>query len=52
VNFEVSRDFNLYLGVDNFTNAKPPLGLTGIGDGSAIYPIRGRQLYAGVKASF
>ncbi len=52
VNFEVSREFNMYVGVDNFMNRKPPLGLSGIGDGSAIYPIRGRQFYAGVKARF
>jgi outer membrane receptor protein involved in Fe transport len=52
VNVDVARDFNFYFGVDNFMATKPPLGLTGIGDGSAIYPIRGRQFYAGVKARF
>jgi outer membrane receptor protein involved in Fe transport len=52
VNFEVAREFNFYTGVDNLFGRNPPLGLTGIGDGSAIYPIRGRQFYAGVKARF
>jgi outer membrane receptor protein involved in Fe transport len=49
---DATREFNFYLGVDNVTNTKPPLGLTGIGGGSAIYDVRGRFLYAGVVAKF
>ncbi len=52
VNFEVNRDTNFYVGVDNFTGTTPPLGLTGIGEGSGIYNIRGRQFYAGIKTRF
>ena len=44
--------FNIYTGVDNVFNRQPPFGLTGTGGGSGIYDIRGRFLYAGVKAKF
>jgi outer membrane receptor protein involved in Fe transport len=61
------EDFVFYLGVDNVTNTKPPLGATGAGAGGgggaqdrpgsanstgAIYDVRGRQLYAGFRARF
>jgi outer membrane receptor protein involved in Fe transport len=49
---DVGPKYNFYLGVDNLTNVKPPLGLTGIGSGSAIYDVRGRFYYAGVVAKF
>jgi outer membrane receptor protein involved in Fe transport len=49
---DVNPKFNFYLGVDNLTNTKPPLGLTGIGGGSGIYDNRGRFGYAGVQAQF
>ena len=42
--------YNLYLGIDNLTNTKPPLGLTGIGGGSGIYDNRGRFGYVGFMA--
>ena len=56
-----------YLGVDNVTNTKPPLGATGAGAGGgggaqdrpgsanstgAIYDVRRRQLFAGFRARF
>ncbi|HEU4876949.1 MAG TPA: TonB-dependent receptor [Sphingomicrobium sp.] len=44
------RDFKVYVGMDNIFNRKPPLGSTGTGSGSAIYDIRGRNLYAGFRA--
>jgi outer membrane receptor protein involved in Fe transport len=44
--------FNIYLGVDNVTNTKPPLGLTGITAGGAVYDNRGRFFYAGAVARF
>lgn len=52
VNFEAGKNFNFYVGVDNLTNRKPPLGLTGVGGGSGIYNIRGRNYFAGVRARF
>jgi outer membrane receptor protein involved in Fe transport len=48
----VGTDLNFYLGVDNVTNRQPPLGLTGVGAGSGIYNIRGRNFYAGFRARF
>jgi outer membrane receptor protein involved in Fe transport len=44
--------FNFYLGVDNVTNRLPPLGLTGVGGGSGIFDVRGRNFYAGAIAKF
>ena len=49
---DVTKDYNFYLGIDNLTNTKPPLGLTGIGAGSSIYDARGRFFYAGAVAKF
>jgi outer membrane receptor protein involved in Fe transport len=49
---DATKDFNFYIGVDNLTNTKPPLGLTGIGAGSSIYDVRGRYFYSGVVAKF
>lgn len=49
---EANDRFNFYMGVDNATNRKPPLGLTGIGAGSGIYDSRGRFFYAGAVAKF
>lgn len=49
---ETGSRFSFYLGADNVTNAKPPLDLTGITSGGAIYDNRGRFLYAGVTAQF
>lgn len=50
--FDVNKQFNFYMGIDNFTNRKPPLGATGIGAGSGIYDVRGRFFYAGAVAKF
>ncbi|MEA3012673.1 MAG: hypothetical protein QOD42_1218 [Sphingomonadales bacterium] len=52
VAFNVGTDLNFYVGVDNVTNRQPPLGLTGVGAGSGIYNIRGRNFYAGFRARF
>ncbi|MCW3797052.1 TonB-dependent receptor [Sphingomonas sp. BN140010] len=49
---DATKQFNFYLGVDNIFNTNPPLGLSGIGDGSAIYTNRGRFFYAGAVAKF
>jgi outer membrane receptor protein involved in Fe transport len=49
---DVTERFNLYFGVDNIADQKPPFGLTGIGAGSGIYDNRGRYMYAGVTAKF
>jgi outer membrane receptor protein involved in Fe transport len=50
--YDVGPKYNVYIGADNVTNTKPPLGLTGIGAGSAIYDVRGRFYYVGVVAKF
>ena len=50
--FDVDKRFQIYGGVDNVSDKKPPLGLTGAGEGSGIYDNVGRFLYVGVKASF
>ena len=52
VEFGATERFNIYLGVDNIADRKPPFGLTGIGAGSAIYDNRGRYIYTGVRATF
>jgi len=49
---DLVNDFSFYVGVDNLTDVKPPLDLTGIGAGSGIYNIRGRNYYAGFRARF
>ena len=48
----VGKSWQLYAGIDNVFDKHPPLGLTGIGAGSAIYDFRGRTFYAGLKANF
>ncbi|HEX8124128.1 MAG TPA: TonB-dependent receptor [Allosphingosinicella sp.] len=50
--WDVSKQHQFYVGVDNITNRNPPLGLTGVGAGSGIYSIRGRNFYAGFRARF
>jgi outer membrane receptor protein involved in Fe transport len=50
--YDISEDWNAYLGVDNAFDRVPPLGLTGTGGGSGIYESRGRFWYAGVKVNF
>ena len=48
----LANDFQFYLGVDNIFNRIPPLGSTATGSGSAIYDVRGRNMYAGFRARF
>ena len=63
----IGRDLNFYVGVDNAFKKIPPLGASGAGAGGgggandrpgsanstgAIYDVRGRQFYAGVRARF
>ena len=50
--FKASDDYNFYFGVDNLFNKLPPYGLTGSGDGSAIFSNTGRFFYAGFSADF
>ncbi|HEX9946824.1 MAG TPA: TonB-dependent receptor [Allosphingosinicella sp.] len=49
---DVTERFNFYMGIDNVTNRLPPLGLTGVGGGSGIFDVRGRNFYAGAIAKF
>ena len=50
--FDATDRFNMYLGIDDVTNRKPPLGATSIGQGSGIYRNIGRFFFAGVVAKF
>jgi outer membrane receptor protein involved in Fe transport len=52
VAYDVNDKFQIYLGADNVADKKPPYGLSGVGDGSGIYDVRGRYLYTGVVAKF
>ncbi|MGH6785677.1 MAG: TonB-dependent receptor domain-containing protein [Novosphingobium sp.] len=52
VNFELAdKKYNFYVGVDNFTDKKPPFGLLGTAGGDP-YDTYGRYMYAGFKANF
>jgi outer membrane receptor protein involved in Fe transport len=46
------KSFQIFAGVDNVFDKHPPLGLTAIGAGSAIYDFRGRTFYGGIRADF
>ena len=48
----VKKGSQFYIGVDNLTNRRPPLGSTGIGGGTAIFDNIGRRFYAGFTAKF
>jgi outer membrane receptor protein involved in Fe transport len=50
VGFADSLQF--YFGVDNVLDTAPPLGSTATGVGSAIYDVRGRNFYGGIRARF
>lgn len=52
VGVDVGERFNVYVGVDNIGNRKPPFGLTAVGAGSGIYSNIGRFFYAGAVARF
>jgi outer membrane receptor protein involved in Fe transport len=52
LDFKLNDKFSMYGGVNNLTNREPPLGLTGIGGGSAIYDNRGRFYFIGFKANY
>lgn len=52
VNFQMAdKKYNFYVGVDNFTDRKPPFGLLGTAGGDP-YDTFGRFFYAGFKANF
>ena len=50
--YDLNSKLNLYVGVDNVLDKKPPYGLTGVGGGSGIYDIRGQYFYVGFKKKF
>lgn len=50
--YDVNDKYTFYLGVDNVFNKMPPYGLTGVGDGSGVYPNMGRYFYTGITAKF
>ena len=49
---DVTKNLNIFAGMDNVGNRKPPFGLTGITAGSGIYDVRGRYLYAGAHVRY
>lgn len=48
----IADSLRFYFGVDNVFDRHPPLGTTATGGGTAIYDIRGRSYYAGIRARF
>jgi outer membrane receptor protein involved in Fe transport len=52
VGVDATKNFNMYFGIDDVTNKKPPFGASGAGGGSGIYRNIGRFFYAGVVAKF
>lgn len=50
--FEVSKNYKFYIGMDNVFDVLPPYGLLGNGAGDAIYDNVGRYMYAGFRANF
>ncbi|WBO21411.1 TonB-dependent receptor domain-containing protein [Sphingomonas abietis] len=49
VSYNVGKNYQFYVGVDNLTDRLPPYGGLGVGDGSSIYDNIGRFFYAGFK---
>jgi outer membrane receptor protein involved in Fe transport len=52
IGIEIMDKSEVYIGCENIANKVPPLGLTGVGAGSAVYSNVGRFFYAGVRANF
>ena len=46
------KGFEWFFGVDNIADKHPPLGSSAVGSGSAIYDIRGRTYFSGIRATF
>lgn len=46
---KANENFRFYFGIDNLLDTPPPFGLSGTGDGSAIFPLVGRYYYAGFR---
>jgi len=51
-NVGFADSLQVYFGVDNVLDRRPPLGTTATGVGTAIYDVRGRNFYGGVRARF
>ena len=49
VGYKIGTTWRIYAGVDNITDELPPLGATGTGAGSGIWPVTGRYFYGGVR---
>lgn len=47
--YDATERVYVYFGINNLANKVPPLGLTGIGGGSAIFDNRGRFFFASVR---
>jgi outer membrane receptor protein involved in Fe transport len=46
------KGFEWFFGIDNLADKHPPLGSAATGAGSAIYDIRGRTYFSGIRATF
>ncbi|WP_375182558.1 hypothetical protein, partial [Sphingomonas adhaesiva] len=49
--FDIEQGSQFYVGVDNFTNTRPPYDLLG-NEGGSLYDPTGRFFYAGFRAKF
>jgi outer membrane receptor protein involved in Fe transport len=47
--YKMRNNLDLYVGVDNLTDEAPPLGFTGAGAGTGIYPNEGQFFYGGLN---
>jgi outer membrane receptor protein involved in Fe transport len=52
VGFRPTPETRFFVGMDNVFDQLPPWGLTGTGDGSGIFPLVGRYVYAGARVRF
>lgn len=51
LSYDVGKNYQFYIGVDNVTDKLPPYGLLGTAEGESIYDNVGRFLYAGFKVN-
>ena len=52
IGYNLNKDSDVYVSVDNIFDRKPPFGLSGAGTGSAIFDSIGRYITIGLSAKF
>jgi outer membrane receptor protein involved in Fe transport len=52
IGYNLNKDSDVYVSVDNIFDRKPPFGFSGAGTGSAIYDSIGRYITVGLSAKF